>query len=49
MWGVPHKNADGAEGTISYKYRDFCRFGGKWRGGGSGVYSFKECIVLYSF
>ena len=54
MWCLPDNNADGAEGTIPYKYLDFCRFllvgksGEKSssRGGDSGVYIFEECIVF---
>jgi len=55
MRGLPDNNVDGAEGTIPCKYLDFCRFLG-WRGeqsssrgGGSGVYSFEECIVFVQF
>jgi len=35
------------EGTIPYKYLDFCRRGVVV--GGSRVYSYEECIVLVQF
>ena len=58
MWGegaLLDNNADGAEGTIPYKYLDFYRF--VWmseeknssRGGGAGVYNFEECVVFVRF
>jgi len=43
MRALPDNNADGAEGTtIPYKYLEK-------RSGGSGVYSFEECIVFVQF
>ena len=51
MRSLPDNNADGAEGTIPYKYQIFCgmeRWGSR-RGGGSGVYSFEECIFCLQF
>jgi len=59
MRGQPDNNAGGAEGTIPYIYiyiyiyMDFCRFlfcfESSSRGGGSGVYSFEQCIVFVQF
>ena len=47
MRGLPDNNADGAEGTIPYKYLDFCRFLEERRG--VVVYGFEECIVFVQF